>query len=57
MQERGALAVRDAPCVVERVSLDTSLRELRTDYLDVLLLHSYQPGAPIEAVVEWTARG
>ena len=35
-------------------SLEKSLKKLRTDYLDVLLLHNYNPNAPgLEEVISW----
>ncbi len=36
-----------------RASLDLSLRALRTDYVDTLLLHNFVPGQPLDDVVEW----
>jgi len=39
-----------------RASLDTSLRALRTDYVDTLLLHNSVPGAPLQDVVTWFAQ-
>jgi len=41
----------DVPAL--RASVETSLRELRTDYVDVLLLHNFQAGKPgLPEVVE-----
>jgi len=38
-------------------SLETSLRELRTDYLDVLLLHNFDPTMPgLQDVATWFQR-
>jgi aryl-alcohol dehydrogenase-like predicted oxidoreductase len=38
-------------------SFETSLRELRTDYLDVLLLHNFDPTMPgLDDVVTWFQR-
>lgn len=39
-----------------RASLDVSLRALRTEYVDALLLHNYVPGQPLHDVLEWFAK-